>query len=129
MMNEEREILFGGYNARGEWVEGFACKNEFGDWLIIGPFMDEETDVEHVGNVYQYTGIDINGLRIFDRSRIEGTCEWVDSLGNTHCRSTYTTVEYFCGSWVLSDTKINLLDFISIDGLVWNVQVKLPKIK
>ena len=127
-MNEEREIIFGGYNARGEWVEGSACKNDDNtDWLIIGPFMAEETCVAHVGTVYQYTGIDINGQEVFEGSRITGGYQWVDSSGHAQSEDVDTTVEFYHGGWVLSSTKESLYELVNNDCLYWDAKVTLPE--
>jgi len=67
-MEQEREILFGGYNARNEWVTGSACHDDDNrGWMILGPYMSEETSATHVAYVYQYTGIDLKGKLIFEK--------------------------------------------------------------
>lgn len=128
MVREERVIWFGGYNKRNGWVEGSACKNEFGNWLIIGPFMDEETDINQVSNVYQYTGIRLNGQEIFEGSRIVGGYQWMECDGTAESREIDDVVVWEKGSWVLESTGENLYELVNNSCLYWDgTEVKLPE--
>lgn len=128
MEGNEREILFGGYNARGQWVEGSACKDEDNtNWLIIGPFRQEETSVESVYRVYQYTDIDINGQEVFEESQIIGGYQWMDKRGNAQSREINDKVVWRRGGWVLESTDENLFDLVNNNDLYWDVSVMLPQ--
>lgn len=126
-MEQERDILFGGYNARNEWVTGSACRNEFGDWLIIHQFMDEETDVNRVSNVYQYTGIDFNGKLVFERCRIVGGYQWMERDGTAMSREIDDVVVFSRGCWVLESTGESLYDLLNNDQLYWDAEVLMPE--
>lgn len=127
---DEREIRFGGYNASRQWVEGSACKDDSNaDWLILGPFMEEETSVECVGDVYQYTNLSINGQMIFDQSRIKGKLKWVNENGNQVCREINDKVVWRRGSWVLEVANERLADMLEDRKVIWDVKVELPKEK
>lgn len=127
MERDDREILFGGYNARGQWVEGSACKDEDNmGWLILGPFMSEETSVEVVGNVYQYTSMDVNGQMVFDGSRIIGGYQWMGSDGMAQSQEIDDRVVWSKGSWVLESTGERLYDLLCDDRLYWDAKVIPP---
>lgn len=129
-MEEEREILFGGYNASRQWVEGSACKDDCNmGWLILGPFMQEETSVQSVNRVYQYTTIDINGQMVFDRSRIVGDLKWINENGNQVYRQINDRVVWRHGSWMLEVANERLADMLEDVTITWNVKVELPKEK
>lgn len=130
MEEDEREILFGGYNASGQWVEGLACRDEDNtDWLIIGPFMQEETNVQYTGNVYQYTNISINGQMVFDRSRIRGDLKWINENGNQVYRQIDDKVVWRNGSWMMEVANERLADMLEDRTVTWDVKVEPPKEK
>lgn len=127
-MERERDILFGGYNARNEWVTGSACHDDNGTgWLILGPYMSEETDVECVGYVYQYTGIDLKGKLVFEKCRIVGGYQWMDRDGTAMSREIDDVVVFSRGRWVLERTGESLYDLLNNDQLYWDAEVLMPK--
>ena len=127
-MKQERDILFGGYNARNEWVTGSACHNDNGiDWLILGPYMSEETDVAHVAYVYQYTGIDLNGKLVFEGCRIVGGYQWMDRGCTAMSREIDDVVVFYRGCWVLESTGESLYELLNNDQLYWDAEVLMPE--
>lgn len=127
-MKEEREILFGGYNRKGRWVEGSACKDDDNvSWLILGPYMSEETDVHPVNYVYQYTGMKLNEKRLFEGCRIIGGYQWMEGDGTAMSREIDDTVTFFMGSWVLDGTGEDLYDLLNNNQLYWDAEVLMPE--
>lgn len=127
-MKEERDILFGGYNARNEWVTGSACHDDSNrDWLILGPYMSEETSVAHVAYVYQYTGIDFKGQEIFEGCRIVGGYQWMDRDGTAMSREIDDIVVFSRGCWVLESTGESLYELLNNDQLYWDAEVLMPE--
>ena len=128
MVREERDILFGGYNARNEWVTGSACHDDDNiSWLILGPYMSEETDAQCVGYVYQYTGMDLNGKPVFEGCRIIGGYQWMESDGTAESREIDDVVVWEKGSWVLESTGENLYELVNNSCLCWDgTEVELP---
>ena len=127
-MKEERDILFGGYNARNEWVTGSACHDDNGiDWLILGPYMSEETDVARVAYVYQYTGIDLNDKLVFEGCRIVGGYQWMDRDGTAMSREINDIVAFSRGCWVLESTGESLYELLNNDQLYWDAEVLMPE--
>lgn len=109
------------------WVEGSACKDEDNvGWLILGPFMSEETMVEVVGDIYQYTGIDLNGQKVFDGCQIVGGYQWMDESGNAQSVEIDDKVVWRRGGWVLESTDENLFDLVNNSNLYWDASVTLP---
>lgn len=127
-MEIEREILFGGYNSRNEWVTGSACHDDDGiDWLILGPYMSEETDVQRVRDIYQYTGIDFNGQPIFEKCRIIGGYQWMERDGTAMSREIDDIVVWSKGAWVLESTGESLYELLDNNHLYWDVSVLPPR--
>lgn len=127
-MKIEREILFGGYNYKGHWVEGFACRDgDNGELLIIGPYMSEDTDAWSVNHVYQYTGINFDGKRIFEGCRIVGGYQWMEKDGIAMSREIDDTVVWRRGGWVLESTAENLFELMDNDSLYWDASVIPPR--
>lgn len=127
-MKQERDILFGGYNAKNEWVTGSACHGDsYDEWLILGPYMSEETDVTCVAYVYQYTGIDFNGKMIFEGCRIVGGYQWMERDGTAMSRGIDDVVVFSRGCWVLESTGESLYELLDNDQLYWDAEVLMPK--
>lgn len=129
-MEQEREILFGGWNYRNEWITGSACHDDDNiGWLILGPYMSEETDAACVDHVYQYTGIDFKGQEIFEGSRIIGAYQWMDRDGTAMSREIDDVVVFSRGCWVLESTGESLYELMDNDQLYWDAEIILPKNK
>lgn len=127
-MEQEREILFGGYNARNEWVTGSACHDDDNiGWLILGPYMREETNATHVASVYQYTGMEIEGQKIFERCRIVGGYQWMDRDGTAMAREIDDIVVFHEGCWVLEGTGESLYELLDDDQLYWDAEMLMPE--
>lgn len=89
--------------------------------------MSEEIRVEAARGIYQYTGIDLNGQKIFDGSQIVGGYQWMDESGNAQSIEIDDKVVWRRGGWVLESTDEDLFDLVHNNSLYWDASVVPPQ--
>lgn len=89
--------------------------------------MKEETNAAHVAYVYQYTGMDLEGQKIFEKCRIVGGYQWMDRDGTAMAREIDDVVVFDEGCWVLEGTGESLYELLDDDQLYWDAEILMPK--